>query len=185
MGKLTKQQQVMIGAVMASVAIFYVYFTMFLRPTLDKIKQHQAELADLQNKIDSAERQARRLPVLQSEMASLQTELAALEKQLPRDKDVPNIIRTVTREAMQQNLQFVRLAPRPPVHQQFFDILPFDVQFNGSLHGLGRFLAAIGQQERIFQAQNVLLMPGASAEGNLGAVNLGITLTLSTYAYSG
>jgi len=186
MGKLTKQQQQMI----AMVAAFllgggYFYWNFMLKPTLDNIKVREEKYHDLLAKIETAERQARRLPALQNELAKLQVDLASLEKQLPKDKDVPNIIRILTREALQQGLQFMRLGPKPLSKQQFFEIIPFDVQFTGTMHSLARFLASLGQQDRIFQAQNITLVPAGSQSDLQGVVNLSITLTIQTYSYAG
>ncbi len=187
MGKLTKQQQQLIAAVFIFVlGGGYVYWNYLLKPTLEKIRVSKDKHAELLSKIETAERQARRLPALQNELALLQTDLSSLEKQLPKDKDMPNILRTLTKEAVQENLQFTSLAPKTPLKQQYFEILPFDVQFTGTLHSLARFLASLGQQDRIFQAQNIQLSPGSGSgpESN-GLNNLNIKLTIQTYAYAG
>jgi Tfp pilus assembly protein PilO len=122
---------------------------------------------------------------MQNELAQLQTDLVFLEKQLPKDKDIPNILRTLSREAIQENLQFVRLVPKPAVQQQYFEILPFDLQFTGNLQSFVRFLASLGQQERIFQAQNIQLTLGSGPAEALGNIVLSINLTIQTYAYAG
>jgi type IV pilus assembly protein PilO len=184
MGKLSKQQQqTILASVMFVVLGGYVYWTYMLKPQLAAIAERKMKLDELMGKIEVVERQARRLPALQAEREKLRLELAGLEKQLPKDKDVPNIIRTLTKEAQSENLVFSRLGPRPPTRRDFFEVIPFDVQFTGSLQALARFLASLGQQERIFQAQNITLTPNSG--GETGLINLSISLTILTYAYSG
>ncbi len=165
MGKLTKQQQQLIGAIVfLVVGGGYFYWSYMLKPTMAQITEREAKYKDLTAKIETAERQARRLPALQLEYATLQQDLLSLEKQLPTDKDLPNIIRVLTRQALQENLQFMKLAPKPSIHQTYFEIIPFDLQFSGTLHSLARFLAALGQQDRIFQAQNLNLSVISSSD---------------------
>lgn len=183
--KMSQQQQTMVAAALLVVGGIYVYWNYLLKPTMDKIAQQQTTYAELVAKIERAERQARRLPVLQAELAKLQVELAAMEKQLPKDKDLPNILRTLTREALQENLTFARLAPKAAQRQQYFEIIPFDVQFTGTLHALARFLASLGQQDRIFQAANISLAPAGGSGENTGLTLLNINLAIQTYAYSG
>lgn len=184
MGKLTKQQQqLLVGIIVFVLGGGYVYWNYMLKPTLDQIKRQEHQLADLTKKIEDAERQARRLPALQLEYATLQQDLVSLEKQLPTDKDLPNIIRVLTRQALQENLQFMRLAPKPLVRQEYFEIIPFDLQFTGTLHSLARFLAALGQQDRIFQAQNLSLTVISNGDPQLGTM-LNMTLLIQTYAYT-
>lgn len=175
----------MIGAVLGLCFVLYAYFTYLLNPTLIDIKAKQDHLRDLTTKIENAERQARRLPALMAEKEQLELELVALEKQLPRDQDKPNIIRSLTREALQENLEFERLTPKPIEVRDFFQVIPFDLQFAGNLQSLARFLASLGQQDRIFQAQNIKLTPRGNITDGGGIIPLSITLMIQTYAYSG
>jgi len=186
MGKLTKQQQqILIVTIALVLGGGYVYWNYMLKPTLQRIHVGNEKYNGLVAKVETAERQSRRLPALQAEVEKLRLELVSLEKQLPKDKDIPNILRILTREALQENLEFSHLIPKPTVHQTFFEIIPFDVQFTGTLQSLARFLASLGQQDRIFQAQNISLIPGGGSVENQGFTRLNITLTIQTYAYTG
>ncbi len=164
----------------------YVYMNYLLRPTMQKISERQMKLQDLIQQIENAERQARRLPQLQAEYAQLQTQLIDMEKQLPKEKDVPGILRIVTREATGESLGFVSLKPNDPKRDpsNFFDVLEFEVQMTGSLQNFTRFMAALGQQERIFQFERLILTTSSQTEGS-GLVNLSINFLLKTYAYVG
>lgn len=164
----------------------YVYFNYFLNPTRQKIKEREIKLADLVQQIETAERQARRLPQLQAEYAQLQSQLSSIEKQLPTDKDMPGILRMVTREASAENLVFVSLKPNDPKRDQsgYFEVLDFDVQMTGSLQSFVRFMSSLGQQDRIFQFERLSLTGSSSGEGS-GLINLNLTFTLKTYAYVG
>jgi type IV pilus assembly protein PilO len=160
----------------------YAYTNYLLKPTLADISAKKTQLADLTAKIETAERQARRLPALKADKEKLEKELASLEKQLPRDQDKPNIIRALTREALQENMEFERLAPRPIETRDFFQIIPFDIQFSGTLQSLARFLSSLGQQDRIFQAQGIKLTPKSGADS--GLMMLSISFVIQTYAYT-
>jgi type IV pilus assembly protein PilO len=187
MAKLTRQQQQTIAiAAMVVIGGGYVYWNYMLKPTLEDIRTRSERHKQLLAEIETAEIQARRLPALQNELAVLQLDLSSLEKQLPKDRDVPNIIRTLTREALQENLQFSSLSPKSASKQQYFDILPFELKFIGTLHAFIRFLASLGQQDRIFQAQNISLTPNSgSPDAQQGIMPLNISFTIQTYAYSG
>jgi type IV pilus assembly protein PilO len=186
MGKLTKQQQAMIAVAAVFVVGLWVYFTYLLKPTMADIATKQARLTELTGQIENAERQARRLPALMAEKEQLEKELTTLEKQLPRDQDKPNIIRVLTREALQENMDFERLTPKPIETRDFFQVIPFDISFSGNLQSLARFLASLGQQDRIFQAQNIRLTPTKSSTSDtLGNIQLAISMAIQTYAYVG
>ncbi len=183
--KLTQQQQTIVAAAFFALGGLYVYWNYLLKPELSKIETQTVTYNDLKAKIETAERQARRLPALQNELAKLQVELAAMETQLPKDKDLPNILRTLAKEAQQEELTFTHLSPKGSQKQQYFEIFAFDAGFTGTLHSLARFLASLGQQDRIFSASNITLSPGGGATSETGVANLNITLTIQTYAYAG
>lgn len=183
---LSKEQQQMIATVL--IVLFgggYVYWNYLLSPTMTAIQEKQTRYRDLYAKIEEAEKQARRLPALKSELDQLQVELVTLEKQLPTDKDIPSILRMLTKESSTYGVEFVRLAPRQPIRQQYFEIIPFELQVTGGLHNFARFLSSLGQQDRIFQAQNITMSPGGGNPDLLGFVPLTITLLIQTYAYTG
>ena len=188
MGKnLTKQQQ----QIIVLLVIFiggggYGYWNFLLKPTLARIEQNEKKYEDLISKIEKAQRQARRLPALKNELEKLKVELADLEKQLPTGKDVPNIIRVLTREALRENLNFINVSPKKVLNKQYFEIIPFGISFDGSLHGLARFLASLGQQQRIFKAENITLTPtNNKLDPITGQIPLSINLTIQTYSYRG
>ncbi|OVE77256.1 hypothetical protein BVX98_03200 [bacterium F11] len=186
MGKnLTKEQQVMLVIVVCIIGGIYFYWAKLLKPTRETINTREQKLAGLVKKIEQAEMQSRRLPALRNELEKLQTELSSLEKQLPRDKDLPNIIRTLTTEAIRENLEFSNVNPGKPAGQQYFEIIPFNISFEGSIHGLARFLASLGQQERIFKASNITLSPKGGGIAIDGGQLLSIKLNIETYAYKG
>lgn len=185
MNQLTKEQKEIIMVSVAMAIGTYFFWTKVMGPLKEEIKSMQTKLNDLNSKVETARIQSLRLPLLRQEVEQLQTELSALEKQLPKDKDVPNILRVLTKEAMQQNLVFNRLTPKQLTKKEYFEIIPFDLQFTGSLHSLGRFLSSLGQQDRIFQSQNINFTPASATGDQLGLVSLTITLTIQTYAYAG
>lgn len=164
----------------------WVYYSYLLKPTLQQISDRQTKLTDLIGQIETAERQARRLPQLQAEYAQLQGQLASMEKELPKEKDFPGILRIVTREATSENLGFVSLKPNDPKRDSsnYFDVLEYEVQMTGSLQSFVRFMTSLGQQERIFQFDRLSLTTGSQTEGS-GLTNLTITFLLKTYAYAG
>ncbi len=111
-------------------------------------------------------------------------ELADLEKQLPTDKGFPNIIRTITREALRENLVFKKLSPSPPKQTQYFEVISLDLELSGSLHAFVRFLSSIGQQDRIFNAGDLKLKPNGETALD-GSKSIDIGIKLETYAYNG
>ncbi len=185
MGKITKQQQALLLAVVAVVFGAYGYWHYLLKPTLEQINQKESAYKDLLQKIETAEGKSRRLPALKNELEKLQVELLSMEKQLPTDKDIPGILRILTREALTENLNFVSLRPVDPKRDGFFDVLEFEISMTGSLHTFIRFMSSLGQQDRIFQFGRLSLTGGGPVPEGQSSVPLGISFVIKTYAYVG
>ena len=185
MNKLSKEQQIIIGCLIGFVVIVYMYWSYLMKPILNDIQTKQTKLDSLQAQVDQAERQAKRLPALKSELEKLEIELSSLEKQLPTAKDIPGIIRIITKEANAQSINFVSMRPLDPRRDQYFDVISFDMSMTATLNNLAHFLASLGQQDRIFQIEQVKLSGGGQPGKGGGSPSLNVNFLLKTYAYAG
>lgn len=184
MGKnMTKQQQYVVVGVVFLILGLWGYWNYLLNPVMVKITKNEAKYRDLVGQIEKAKRQARRLPALKNQKEKLELELKDMERQLPKGKDMPNILRTITREALRENLDFKSVFPEKTRRKQYFESIPFKLQMTGNLHSFIRFLASLGQQERIFSAGKLDLRPVRA--GDSGVIDLNINVMLETYAYNG
>ena len=70
-------------------------------------------------------------------------------------------------------------SPGPQKSQQYFNELSYPMTVKGSFHNIGRFLAAIALEERIFNVKDVVY-PAADGNGEMT-----VTFTLLAYQYKG
>ena len=178
--QLSKQQQQYVGAgaiLFALVGFFYVKF--FWLP----ISEKKAELADqieqIDRKIATAQAQASRLQRLQDELSTLNRQAGEAEKRLPKTKSVPDILVSLSRLADRYHVSIVSFSPGPQKAQQYFIELNYPMTVSGSYHDVGRFLAAIALEERIYNIRGIML-PAPGPGGRMT-----VTFTLLTYQYKG
>lgn len=186
MNKLSKEQQTIIVVLIALVGFGYVYWNYLLKPIMAQISERQAKHADLVQKIDEAKRFVDRLPVLIADKNNLEIQLKAIEKQLPRDRDVPGIITLLTKEAQAEDLLFSSMRPIDPRKDNYFEVIEFEVTMVGQFHNLMRFMSSLGQQDRIFQFDKLNITGfGGATPGQEGLINLNFSFSVKTYAYVG
>ena len=178
--KLTKQQQQMIvaGALMFG-AFGYSYFTFFWAPISRKIDETRAQIEKIEAKINKAKQVSARLPRLEQELVRLNEQAQQAERRLPRKKSVPDILVTVGKLAARHRVDLVSFTPGDMVNKQFFSELNYPISVKGSFHNIGKFLAAVALEERIFNVQNVTYSE-ASLTGDMT-----VTFTLVSYQYKG
>ncbi len=177
--QLSKQQQI-IGA---SLILFFVgggiYIKLFWLPISEKQAKLMEQIEQIDSKIAKAEAQASRLKRLQDELATLNQQAIEAEKRLPKNKDVPEILITISRLAEKNRVTILSFAPGPQKSQQYFIELAYPMSVRGSYHSIGRFLASIALETRIFNVRDVIYpLPGPDGE-------MSVTFTLLTYQYKG
>jgi type IV pilus assembly protein PilO len=178
--KLTKQQQQMIVAGILILGGFgYSYYTFFWAPIARKIEDTKATIEKVEAKINKAKQVSARLPRLEAELVRLNDQAVEAERRLPKKKSVPEILVTVGGLAEKNHVTLVSFTPGAIVAKQFFSELNYPISVKGSYHNIGRFLASIALEERIFNVQNVLYGE-AAPDGTMT-----VTFTLISYQYKG
>ncbi len=173
-----KQMQVVVGATLALVGGGFVYFSYFWKPISARIAKAKTDIEAAEAKITKARAQAARLPQIQQELVVLNQQAADAEKRLPKTKDVPEVIDTVSSLSRKNNVQMTSFVPGAQSAKPFFMEVPYTLSVTGSYHNLGRFFAALALEERIFNVRNVTY--GGLAEGRLS-----VSFTLVSYQYKG
>jgi type IV pilus assembly protein PilO len=178
--QLTKQQQQTIaGGAFFFLVATGLYVKFFWLPISDKQKDLADQIQQIDNKIQKAEAQASRLKRLQDELSTLNQQAVEAEKRLPKNKDVPEILITLSHLADKYHVAIQNFSPGPSKSQQFFVELAYPMTVKGSYHNIGRFFAAIALQTRIFNVRDVVY-PAAGGDGEMT-----VTFTLLTYQYKG
>ncbi|MBI4395837.1 MAG: type 4a pilus biogenesis protein PilO [Elusimicrobia bacterium] len=153
---LSKQQQQQIVMVVMFVAGFsYVYWNYLLKPTNAKITKLDTELTRVLDEVETMKRTANRLPALQREFDDLNAQVGQAEKRLPKEKNLEEVLRIVTTEAIKHHVSILSFSPGTERPQNYFIEIPINLSFQGQFHTLGKFLSVLGQQERILAARNV------------------------------
>lgn len=178
--KLTRKQQQIaaVGVVMVG-ALGFVYFKFFWTPVSDRIEKATAKLESTTRKIMKAKKQAARLDQLRVELERLNERAAEAEKRLPKERGVPNILVAITKIAEQHQITINTFSPGGKAQRQFFIELSYPLSIKGSYHNLGKFLAELALQERIYNVVNVSY--GSANSSGVMAINL----TLLSYQYKG
>jgi Tfp pilus assembly protein PilO len=178
--QLTKQQQQYLGAGAVLFVVFIgLYVKFFWMPIAAAKAEAAQKIAEIEAKIVKAKQQAARLERLQAEIASLNERAAEAEKRLPKTKSVPDILLTLSALAHKHRVIIQSFAPGPMRSQTYFIELQYPLSVRGSYHNIGRFLAALSLEERIFNISAVNY-PAADAIGDIS-----VTFTLLSYQYKG
>lgn len=155
--KLTKQQQQIIAvAVLFIGGGGFAYVKYFWLPVSQKISDTKAAIEATEAKIAKAKNQAVRLEKIKKELAELNERALEDEKRLPRTVDLPAVIDTVSSLTRRYNFSLASFSAGVAKPQAHFIETVYSVSGKATYHDLGRFLAAIAIEERIFNVRNIV-----------------------------
>lgn len=178
--QLTKQQQqTVVAGVFMFAMLGFVYVKFFWLPIAQAKAEAAQKIEEIEAKIVKAKQQAARLERLQAEIASLNERAIEAEKRLPKTKSVPDILLAISSLAQKNRVVITSFTPGTQRSQTYFIELQYPLSVRGSYHNLGRFLAALSLEERIFNITNINY-PSADASGEMT-----VTFTLLSYQYKG
>ena len=174
-----------VRSLLLTIAALYLYTAYVYGPVHREIAADQKGVVDLRQKLDVAKARAQQLTKMQQEMASLQVDVAQLEKQLPKERELPALIRVLIHRAESYGMILSNLAPGNPVPKGLYSEIPYNVSVTASFHTLGHFLTSLGKGDRLFAARNLALSPSNLSKSGDYSKSINATFQLITFKYHG
>lgn len=160
---------------------FFMLYKYAYGPLGLKLRKVKNELVTKRAKLTVARERASRLDELRADYEGLKTMVEKAEKKLPREKEIPRLLRDITSAGRKFKIDISNLQPRGEEPQNYYISYPFIITLDTKYHNLGQFLAEIGQYERIFHVRNLSLTPILENEGEKLK---GITADFQLYTYT-
>lgn len=181
---MKKEQQKYIFAGFIVVGFVFIYFNFFLGPVNRGIKQKRQKIAELTTQLQNLKREAKQLDQLKTKVAVLEYEYKELQALLPKEKDLPDLIRRLTTISQQFGIKIRNIQLRPIVTtiSPEYDEIPIGLSFTGTFHTLLEFLTEIGQEKRLMRAIDLQLSAQISPDKS---TTVGGNFTLIAYKLKG
>ncbi|SHO51971.1 type IV pilus inner membrane component PilO [Desulfopila aestuarii] len=160
-------------------AVAYYFF--FLDPNMKEIDQLTAKKSGLEQELQKVKSRARDLPKLQAELARIQIEFDKKSALLPREKEIPNLLRDISALGTNSGLDFLKFKPLPTVPRDFYNDVPVSINVRGPYHSVGSFFDRVSKLERIVSVTNIR-MSSPKLEG--GEMLLNSDCQLVTYQFT-
>lgn len=142
----SKKIMILIG-IIGLIAGIYAY--LFFIPMRDDMKALRSELDKLIKELNEGKMITRDLEKFRSQVNALNAELTKALTQLPNEKEIPEILKNISRLGKESNLEFTLFKPKPEEPQQFYAKVPIDLVMIGNYHNIAVFFDKIGKLPRI------------------------------------
>jgi type IV pilus assembly protein PilO len=184
--KLPRPKKVLLLAVILC-ALAALYLWRFFLPGQEKLGMLQREGGKLESELNNSKAIARDLQKYNEQVAKLNEELKGALTQLPNEKEIPEILKTISSLGKESNLEFTLFKPKPEQPQQFFANVPIDLVALGNYHNLGIFFDKVSKLPRIINVVDFNLARAEKAKDTKGKVEkdnlLKISCMISTYRF--
>jgi type IV pilus assembly protein PilO len=117
-------------------------------------------------------------------VAKLNEELRDALTQLPNEKEIPEILKTISSLGKESNLEFTLFRPKPEQPQQFFANVPIELTALGSYHNFGIFFDKVSKLPRIINVIDFNLTKAKETKGKSeNEILLTTSCMISTYRF--
>lgn len=137
---------VMFGLAVIVVAAFY--FVVISGKT-DTIAGLEQELSKIQKDVQDNRAHASKLAKLREKIEKLEADRKEASKQLPSEKEIPELLEQISTLGTQTGLEFLTFKPQAEVVREFYAEVPVNVEVTGRFHDVLSFFDEISHLPRI------------------------------------
>ena len=146
--KLSKPKKILILVGILG-AISALYYQSYFSPQQEHLKVLDADLNKLVKELNETKAITRDYQKFKEQVAKLNQELTSALTQLPNEKEIPEILKTITNLGKDSNLEFALFRPKAEEPQQFYANVPIELTVSGNYHDTGMFFDKVGKLPRI------------------------------------
>jgi type IV pilus assembly protein PilO len=174
--KLTAVQK--LGGALAIYALIgaAIFFGM-VSPTSDKITVAQARRGELTAERDETRTIAENRDKWEKKVDILNEELAKAVKELPNEREIPELLRRVSSIGKKIGLEFLLFQPTPEVRREFYADVPVKLKIEGSFHEVATFFDRIGKLNRIVNIRDIEMKDPLERSGKIILTTDGTAVT--------
>ena len=163
--KLSKVQRIAISAVIfALIAGGFIYFLYW--PKFEQINRLNTQLEKLEQKLETAKRNAKDLKKFQAKMKEAEAQFQMAMKKLPEKEEIPSLLSAISNSGQQVGLEFLLFEPKPEKKKEFYAEIPVAMNIKGDYHNLALFFDQVARLSRIVNIENIQMASAKDKDSN-------------------
>ncbi len=159
-------------------AAFYYFF---LQPNFEEIDRLDMQKKRTTAELNKAKAKARNLPKFEEELAETQRKFDEKAVLLPKEKEIPQLLRDISSLGRNAGLDFLVFKPQANVKKDFYDEIPIVINVRGPYHNVGFFFDQVSKLERIVSVSNIKM---GAPKNEAGEMLLKSDCRLVTYQFT-
>ena len=145
------------------VVLGLAYWYLVYQPRAEEIARLEEQIAKQRSKMVEHQKIEAKYDEFKAQVATLEEKLRVLLVQLPKRKEIPDLIRQISDLGVNTGLQISLLRPQPEQAKEFYADVPITVRVVGAYHAVGQFFDALGRLPRLVSVSDVQMTLSARA----------------------
>ncbi|MEW6087491.1 MAG: type 4a pilus biogenesis protein PilO [bacterium] len=125
---------------------------------LPKEKEFDKLIEDRSNKeiqLRKASIQAKNQERLKNEIKDLEEKLTSVKMQLPKEKEIPDLLKSIDAKGRESNIDFLFFKPQSIITKEFYGEVPITLNVKGGFHNVGLFLNKLAGLPRLINVSSI------------------------------
>ncbi len=149
---LIKKVLILVGI---NVVIAGLMYQFLISPVQDDVKELRGKLDELTVRLEESRLIARDIPRFLKEKEELEKKLKSALAQLPNEREIPDLIESISDAGKGSGLKILLFRPRPEVAKGFYAEVPIDMEVEGTYESLFNFCEKVSKFPRIVNIDGI------------------------------
>ena len=147
--------QRVVGAVLSVAVCAGLGYQYLLAPTITDRDLLEEKKGTISSQLASEARIAQNLPQYQQEVKELEGRLQRALQELPDEKDIPELLKSIADLARDSGLEVLLFKPEAEERKDFFAEFPVSMSVEGTFHQVATFFDEVGRMPRIVNVRGI------------------------------
>jgi len=181
LNKVPAWQKLLVLIVLALIELAYFHYIQWT-PLDEQLVRINGEFADLDRRYKEQKAIAEDLATFQQNIKKLEEDLKLALTQLPREKEIPSLLRDIYLLGKKSGIDFKTFQPGGESPKKLYAEVPIKLSIIGGYHEIAVFFDRVGKLSRIVNISDIDLMPSTNKDG---LVSLNVNCTATTFMFLG
>jgi len=174
----TKREKVLL-VLITIILPFFLFYKFYYISSREKINLIKEDIKKLDLEIAKLENFVKREKAIEEEVRNRKKFLEEIKIILPTEKEIPQLLKNVSDLAKKNKLEILKFTPRQEERQNYYNVIPFDMELKGYFYDILKFLNEVEKLSRLVTLKNIEFSPQAKEEKII------IKTSFVTYVYTG
>lgn len=165
------------GALVIYLVIAAIFWFVLISPTRTEIVAAQNRNGQLIEERDENRDIAENRDRWERRVEQLNDELSKAIKELPNEREIPELLRRISSIGKKIGLEFLLFQPLPEVPREFYADVPVKLKIEGSFHEVATFFDRIGKLNRIVNIRDITMGSPIERSGKIILTTDGTAVT--------